>query len=184
MRDRIMMKAIEKMNDRSVKFTMADLARELGVSKRTLYEQFSSKEELIATIIDAMINDLRQQDQEILQSTDMDFVGKFKAMLLIYPRIFGSFNERIIEDIQRYFPREWAKIEQFQDEKWQNLEEIIRQGIDEGVLKPINPVVLRKIFIGTNRELLDYQFLVQNGINLKEALKIMAEVLMFGVVIA
>ncbi|MDR3560436.1 MAG: TetR/AcrR family transcriptional regulator [Negativicutes bacterium] len=183
MRNRIMIKTMEAMNMSGLKFTMADLAREMGVSKSTLYENFRSKEELIGAITDTIMSDLRQQDFAIRQNNNLSFNEKLQFLLVSYPKILGPIDDRVIDDIQRYMPQEWARIKQFLDERWQNIEQLIGQGIDNGLVRPINMAVLRKLFIGANNELFDYQFLIQNGIILNDALTAMAEVLMFGIMV-
>lgn len=50
---RIIQAFAEELKENGIKFTMDDLARRLGISKRTLYEYFSSK----ADILDALIED-------------------------------------------------------------------------------------------------------------------------------
>lgn len=50
-KDRIMKAFIEEIREKGMKFSMDDLARRLGISKRTLYEHFSSKVEILETIM-------------------------------------------------------------------------------------------------------------------------------------
>lgn len=67
MHHRIMDAAAEEISLRGVKFTMHDLAIRLGISKRTLYQCFSSKEELIESIIVAKLEDVKQQRDEVMR---------------------------------------------------------------------------------------------------------------------
>ncbi|MGL4491426.1 MAG: TetR/AcrR family transcriptional regulator, partial [Tannerellaceae bacterium] len=49
LRDRILDKAAELFFQEGVKsVTMTDVAKHLGISKRTLYEQFKDKDELVS----------------------------------------------------------------------------------------------------------------------------------------
>lgn len=182
MRDRIVQKAMEEINLHGIKFTMASLAAKLGVSKRTLYENFSSKEALIAAITDTIIADLTSQDQEACQNTSLDFNDRLKSMLAAYPKSMGPVNNRFAYDLQIYMPAEWKKIEDYLEVKWQNIEILMRQGIEEGLLKSTNPVVVKKMFIGSIKELFDHKFLLNNNIISSDAVINVAEVIMFGLV--
>lgn len=182
MRNRIILKALEEMNERGIKFTMADLARQLGVSKRMLYEHFDSKEDLIGTIFDSIFADLYQQLREISANESLDIIEKIKAMLIAYPKVFGHINDRIIDDVHRYLPTEWVKFEHYHDEKWRMIEKLLHQGIAAGLLRPVNLAILRKMFIGAMDELLDYSFLVQNEILFSETLETAADILICGLI--
>lgn len=180
MKARIMLKAMELMNKLGVKFTMSDLARELGVSKRALYENFLSKEDLVSAITDAIHEDLRKQDREIMQRNDLDLKEKIKMMLVAYPQALGPINDRVVYDIQRYMPNQWKRTEHFLEEKWLNIFQLIQQGTATGLLRPANIAIIQRVFTKANSGLFDYQFLEQNRLSLKVALEAMAELLVYG----
>ena len=66
MRSRIITAALVEMDEHGVRFTMNNLAARLGISKRTLYEHFDSKEVLVEAIVDAIIT----QEQRIIGIMD------------------------------------------------------------------------------------------------------------------
>ena len=71
MRSRIIAAALAEMDEHGVRFTMSNLAARLGISKRTLYEHFDSKEVLVEAIVDAIITDLTVQRLEIVNNPDL-----------------------------------------------------------------------------------------------------------------
>lgn len=177
-----MFTAFEEMNVRGIHFTMADLARQLAVSKSTLYQYFVSKDELIGAIMEAAFNDIRQQEEEIAADPALPFLEKMARMLGAFPRIFGPINNRLIEDTQRYMPKEMAKVEEFNIERWQRIEELIKTEIAEGRLRPINLAVLHRIYLSAKNGLGDYKFLSQYNLSAKEALTAFADIITFGLV--
>ena len=68
MKDTILAAAIEEVTLRGLRFTMQDLATRLRVSKRSIYENFSSKEELVSYMVDAILTDMSTQEQAILEA--------------------------------------------------------------------------------------------------------------------
>lgn len=70
------------------KVLMADLARQLGMSKKTLYQYFSSKEELLNVIISQYGNDIQREVEHILKSESIEFPDKIK-------RIFGYVGTKL-----------------------------------------------------------------------------------------
>lgn len=175
--------AMEEVNQYGIKFTMSNLARRLGVSKSTLYEHFNSKECLIGSIVDALIDDIRQQENSYIKDDHLSLKEKLQVLLVSNPRLFGPINDRVIDDIQRYMPDEWTKIQRFRDEKWQTIVQLLNRGIAEGSIRPINLAVVQKMFVGSTNEILNYSFLVQNNLTRNDALTSMADILIHGLLI-
>lgn len=180
LREQIMKKAFQAMNVQGTKFTMDDLTKELGVSKRTLYEYFKSKEDIIAAVLDTTFADLENQLEEILRNHELAIIPRLTALIIASPKNLGPINERVIDDIERYMPKEWAKIEAFQEKKWTMIEEVINQGVKQGLFRPVSMAILHRMFIGATNELLDWQFLKENDVTFTNALTKMAEMMIFG----
>jgi len=81
------METIEEINESGIKFTMADLATRVAVSKSTLYAHFSSKEELIGEIVNYFLAGIRSYDEGIMNNDKLDFRGKLEALLLGEPKV-------------------------------------------------------------------------------------------------
>jgi AcrR family transcriptional regulator len=175
-----MLAAFEEMNARGVRFTMADLAGQLAVSKTTIYQHFASKDELIGAILEACLDDIRRQEEEIIAASELSFLEKLERLLSVFPVLFGPINNRLIDDAQRHLPALKARIDLFKQEKWQRTENLIRLEIDAGRLRPVNLAVLRQIYMLVSKGLVDYTFLTQNNLSAREAIATFAEILSFG----
>lgn len=181
MRQRIMMAAAEEMKVRSIKFTMTDLATRLGVSKRLLYEHFSSKDELIGAIVDACLEDAYQNTLRILNDPERPVSEKLEAFLI--PRQSVLLLEgQIAEDIKRFLPGEWEKFGRFAEEKWEMLEGLLKEGIEKGELRPVCLPIVEKMIYGSKKEMVDRQFLSEHNPSLKDTCRYIADVLMYGMI--
>lgn len=183
MRERILAATLRQMNMRGIKFTTADLARGLGVSKRAIYEHFSSKEKLIEAVLDSILDDLRQQIADIVDDESLDIVERVKALMILYPKAFGPVNMQVIEDVKRFLPQEWTKFEYYFLERWRMLEKIIDEGAKKGLLAKVDLVILNKVYMGTIDQLLDFQFLAQQNITFNNAMTKAAEILIGGLTV-
>lgn len=168
------------MNVRGIKFTTADLARELSISKRAIYDHFSSKQDLIEAVLDSILSDLRQQIADIVDDKSLDITDRIKALMVLYPKAFGPVNLQVIEDVRRFMPQEWTKFEDFFEERWRMLEKIIEEGAQEGSLTKVDLIILKRIYMGTVDQLLEFQFLAQNNITFADAMTKAAEILIGG----
>jgi AcrR family transcriptional regulator len=65
------------------KFTMDQLAKNLKISKKTIYENFSSKKELISAVIDSIIHeDMKKLKEKI--NREQNAVEKLRALFALY----------------------------------------------------------------------------------------------------
>lgn len=67
---------IEEIWEKGMKFSMDDLARRLGISKRTLYEHFSSKVEILETIIEQTAQEFDEKTRQIVEDSNLTLLEK------------------------------------------------------------------------------------------------------------
>ncbi|MEN6567652.1 MAG: TetR/AcrR family transcriptional regulator [Veillonellales bacterium] len=182
MQQRIMAAAVEEMNERGIKFTMGDLARRLGVSKRCLYEYFASKEELIHAIVGVVLTDIQEQRKAVLADGQLNFEEKLRRVLTVRPKVFCLREERVSMEIKRLLPAEWERIERFMSRNWRTIEEFLRLGIQQGYFRYIYVPIVEKMIKGTFREVDNYCFLAQNNVSMYQVNEYMVDILLYGIV--
>ncbi len=180
MRNRILMAAAEEINVRGFKFTMSDLTKQLSISKTSLYEQFSSKNELVATLIEMAFADVREQENAIYLNDGLSIAEKIKAVLRVKPKIFGPFNERIYDDLRNGYPEEWRLVSAFRQERLECLSSLLMQGMKDHLIRPVNLVVVRQMIFGAVNQLFNYRFLTDSNITYADAMTAMSDVLVYG----
>ena len=177
-----MTEALSLMNKQGMSFTVAELACALAVSKRTIYLHFESKNHLVASIVDEILHDLRKQIQDIEKSEKLLPLDKMKQMMLASPKALGPLSPKIITDIKRFLPGEWGRFESFFEEKWRRIELIVRQGSAQGLIRPINFEIVKKIYRGSINELGDFQFLTLANCTFQNTMEKTVEILLYGIV--
>ena len=183
MRHRIMAAAVAEMNERGIKFTMGDLARRLGVSKRCIYEYFNSKEELISSIFTLVLRDVHEQRIEILADQNLTFQQRLKKALIVQSRVvFCPLEGRIYNEIRRLLPDVWKKIDQCMNQDWRMLEEFLDAGVQAGQFRPVYIPIIEKMIKGTFREITDYHFLAHHDVSLSQAYEYMVDILINGLI--
>ncbi|BBB90691.1 MAG TPA: TetR/AcrR family transcriptional regulator [Methylomusa anaerophila] len=180
MKERILKTAAEEMNERGVKFTVDAVAARLGISKKTLYQYFESKDHLIASIVDAAIVDMANQKAEIMNS-NKDFVSKLAAIVTVEPKIFGKVHDWVLEDIKRHRPEDWERITCFRRERTQAMAKILEEGIAGGHIRRINTAVAAQMLCSAVGEFLEYGFLAENNISFTDALQALTDIFLYGV---
>ncbi|TCO78718.1 TetR/AcrR family transcriptional regulator [Marinisporobacter balticus] len=182
MRIRIIQGAIEETGEKGIKFTMSDLARRLGMSKRTLYENFSAKEELIDGIVEHFFSEIKKKEETILKDESLDTLEKLKAIAMILPNDPKLMYISRFYEMKRYYPKHWIKVEKWLND-WEPESGLIEEGIKSGRIKKVNSIVFRKMIIESMMALVDRSFLMKNDITLREALHGMVDIILYGLVV-
>ena len=179
MKERIMAATMEEVNIHGLKFTMNDLAKRLKISKRSLYENFPSKQDLIDSILTILLSNLEKQEKEIYQ-TQMPIIDKLKALLSILPYEAETFDKHIYEDLKTTFPEQWKKVELSRKIRMERIEKVLKVGIDAGIIRNINIYVLQEILKTSFDAFTTYRFLNSNNLTYKDAINAMLDILIHG----
>lgn len=92
--------------------TMDDLAADLGMSKKTLYVHFASKDEIVGAIIQDLSDEVRREAQAILQNRGLSFAEKLRCFLEVLLERMSAVEPRVLRDLQRFAPHLYAKTEE------------------------------------------------------------------------
>ncbi|MGG4396759.1 TetR/AcrR family transcriptional regulator [Paenibacillus thiaminolyticus] len=182
MRERLMQAALDLMSIQGLKFTMSDLAGEMGISKRTIYEHFSSKEELIGAIVDQSIDEVIQLEKGIYENPQWSSLEKLKRVLSIVPSGLKLSDQRLLAEMKRLAPHEWNKINNYLQEEcgWSTVSNIIEEGIAAGEIRPVHVPSVVQMMIGASAALFKPEFLMRSSCTLQQAVALMAETMTLG----
>ena len=89
--------------------TMDDVARELGISKKTLYLYFKDKDELVKKVIELHLSGMHDDMKNLVPEKvnaieELLFVSKFIT------QYFKKINPSVTYDLQKYYPEVWKDI--------------------------------------------------------------------------
>jgi len=109
--------------------TMDDLARELGVSKKTLYVHFRSKDALVESILDDFSAEVRSLADQLFADRAQPFATKFRRLGEAMMQRFSKLNPHMLRDLQRFAPSLYAKLDEM---RHKNIPYVFGQVIREG----------------------------------------------------
>lgn len=176
------MATAQEANERGVKFTIEAVAARVGISKKTIYQHFSSKEQLVISVTDAALADVEEQLNEIKQSS-MPFAQRLAVTLTVEPRIFGKFNPWLMADLKKHYPGEWEKVKRFRRNKATAIVRLLEEGVKGGHLRAVDTRIAAQMLIGAWSEIYDYSFLPQNNLTMEAAKKTVTDVFLNGVLL-
>ncbi len=128
--------------------TMDDVAKELGISKKTLYNHFDDKNQLVEFIIRAKIN----EDIAVFQKASSEALNAIDELYMHSRYVletFKSVNPTVFYDLRKNYSAAWKIIV---DHKWNfvynQFIKNINRGIDEGIYRnDIHKEIYAKLFV-------------------------------------
>ena len=91
--------------------TMDELAAELGVSKKTLYVHFPSKDQLVGEILQLFVGEIRTSADTIFGDRSLSFTVKLRRFSEAMVKRL-QLNPHIFRDLQRAAPHMYQQVEE------------------------------------------------------------------------
>ena len=133
-KERIIAKAGDLFFQYGVKsVSMDELAFSLGISKRTIYENFKDKNEILLSLLMNM-RDKRNKVIDSLISQTSNVVEIFIKIIEIQ-QSSPNCNAKFFEDIRKYYPHVNEFIEKDVDKNKELLVEFLQNGIKQGYIR-------------------------------------------------
>ena len=134
-------KMFMKLGIRSI--TMDDLARNLGISKKTIYQYFKDKDDLVHQMCENHFT-CEKNEWERIEAESENALQQLVLMVKFFLNEAGQVNPSLLYDLQKYHPKSWAL---FNDTKRfdhrASIERLLIRGISDGLFRPeINTKIL------------------------------------------
>ena len=181
LREKCIHQTIQLCSSQGLDFTMSQLAAKLGISKKTLYVLFESKEALLLEVVNYMFDGVKASEAELLARQDLDLAEKLCRLVVVMPDSYKTLDWRRLQGVEEKYPAVYRQIRQRLESGWGPTLELLRQGMAEGVLRPFEPGLLRAIVEGTIEHLLASDALEREGLDYVQALDGMMDLLMDGI---
>jgi TetR/AcrR family transcriptional regulator, cholesterol catabolism regulator len=126
--------------------TMDDIAKHLGMSKKTIYQFFKDKNELVIALVKKKLKDDETQICRIISQSG-NVIEEMINMMKCCEEMFSRVNPILIHDMQKYHPEAWQEFQKFKaDVLIHTLEELLSKGIQQSYIRPeINVKILARM---------------------------------------
>ena len=136
--------------------TMDDVAREMGISKKTLYQHVKNKTDLIERIIHQHIH----EEKECLNEMPAKAHDAIEQVLMIAQyvvKVLRSMRPTTMFDLKKYYRSCWNMMEEFQQEyMYEMIRSNIEQGVKEGLYRDnMDADIIAKLYVGKTNLLTD-----------------------------
>lgn len=129
-------------NNGLANFSMSGLAKELEISKTTLYNHFESKEEMVEEAIKYKLNIIKEY-QSVLENITLPYTERYRKSMLFFCVQTFDISSLILTQLESDFPSVWKRVKVFIRNVMLDLISYYEIGVEIGVFKPTaNPLLL------------------------------------------
>lgn len=115
--------------------TMDDLAHDLGMSKKTLYEFFPGKMDLLRATT-RLRNESCERELSAISAEKLDFFARARKTFGYVAQMYSRLTPAYLTDLRRNAPEVWAEIQAFRRGRVRAyMLELLEQGVNQGVLR-------------------------------------------------
>lgn len=133
---------------------MDDVARELGISKKTLYQFVSDKDELVGKFIDNEI-EIRQEQICKCFKIELNSIEELFEISLFMNKVIRDQNPATEYDLKKYYPHHYQKIVKIRRERMYNYILLnLQKGKEEGLYRvELNEQVIAKLYLSRSESI-------------------------------
>lgn len=183
LREKILRSATEMFFRYGIKrITMDDISREMGISKKTLYQSFKDKDEIISNMCDGTMSD-NLQEMERISREAKDPIHEVIESGKHISRIFARINPVFFYEVKRFYPEAWKRFEQFKEKNLMRiLETNLRKGIEMKIYRAdLNINLMARYRIAQFDMALEPGFLANDKLSLGEIQLLLLDHFLHGI---
>ena len=115
--------------------TMDEIAAQIGISKKTLYQFFEDKDSLVEAVMQAELAYMQSECKRQLQESENAIEEIFKDMDSMEP-VMDAMNPQIIFDLEKFYPKTFEKFKKYKNAFLLDLiKKNLERGIDEEIYR-------------------------------------------------
>jgi AcrR family transcriptional regulator len=183
MREKILEASIKVFREKGLKFTMDDIAKELSISKKTIYTVFRDKESLFLYMVDYCFDKIKESEEAVLADDSLSTAEKIRRILGVMPESYMDIDFRQLYPLKDKYPKIYHRLEERLESGWENTVALINQGIEEKVIRPVNVWIVKLMLEASIEQFFSRDILIRNGISYMEALDEVVGVIVDGITV-
>ena len=133
-KEKILAAAAIMIEEQGISFRMDDLAKALTISKRTLYEQFRSKHEIVETILVHGEEDFYKQHENIVKNKSLCLEEVLYRYFRVRSNLYEAFNGESFKDIFLAIPQLQQTMNNLFKKDWDLLKDYLVHQQEQGII--------------------------------------------------
>jgi AcrR family transcriptional regulator len=183
-RDIILERAAELFFSRGFSLvTTQEIAARAGISKKTLYQHFTSKQEILRRVVRLQMERIRGPLEAAFDDPELDFITRTQRILEVISDLLVRMGSGLIQDIYRSAPEIWREIDDFRRQHFfQRLKQHIHQGHAQGIIRAdLDPALIARLYLQIIQHLVTPEQLIDLSLSAQEMLATLVKMLFAGI---
>jgi len=136
--------------------SMDDIAKHMGMSKKTIYQHYSNKKELVSAMVKTTI-DKDEEDIQVIIEESKDALDEIVNIARHVKQFLRGMGPSVTYDMQKYYPKQWQLVDQHHDGFiFSVIKNNIERGQAEGYYREdVNAEVIAKLYVGMSHLITD-----------------------------
>ncbi|MCR5079320.1 MAG: TetR/AcrR family transcriptional regulator [Bacilli bacterium] len=180
-REQIVLGTIDEFNKRGPALRLDDVAKNLHISKKTIYKVFKSKEAIIAYIGESIIEEIAKEADRIYHDPSIPMLRKIEEILSIdvrYEKLFDRkasiYHEKNYPHIAMYMERKSSLLSSY-------FEKLLLEAKKEGAVREEVPVrFVKNIYYTLSRSFFSGELAKDSELTSEEARSFLTSIILNG----
>jgi AcrR family transcriptional regulator len=162
---------------------MDELAAEAGVSKRTLYRYFRSKDEIIEAAIDKFMADMAAKVDDFVATHHKPDEIINHMVQILHQAGSTIINPLVLDDLRQHYPHYWKKIDDFRMTKAQNIikSKFFLDEKNKDYIREIDPRIVTTAVLASVQAVANPEFIITNGLTFEDTIRQLMEFFQYGI---
>jgi TetR/AcrR family transcriptional regulator, cholesterol catabolism regulator len=173
--DRILAESLRLFKKNGIRsISMDDIAKELGISKKTIYQYVENKTELVERVL----NFMREKESLICINEDEKKMNAIDILLAVSRNVskeLKDMNPINAFELQKYYPTIWREfVIKKRDHVFEQVKQNFAQGISEGIYRTdLNIDLVARLYIQKLEDVHDQEFLESVNFGFEKVFQVM-----------
>lgn len=148
--------------------TIDMIAEKCGISKKTVYKYFDSKQDMVATIINGILDRLNDAINEVYGSDEKPAL-KLEHLFITLYEMLGSISMPVLYDIKKDYPLIDSRIREFIISQKELITRQIAFGIETGDFYPdLNPDIVMEIAVSGAERIVNTDYILKHNLTAEQ----------------
>lgn len=184
LREQLLAGTLAVFNRKGLKFTMDDIAKELRISKKTIYTVYRDKETMFLAMVDYLFDSIKEGEKQVVEAENLSTVEKIRQILGVLPEGYKEIDFRQLYLLKDKYPVIYEQVEKRLETGWETTLLLLQKGQQEGVVRNVSLPIVKTMFEASLEQFFRRDVLVQHDISYQNALQEVVDIIMGGIVSA
>lgn len=186
LRDTIIRRALDAFVHGGYSRTSTDaISRMLGISKKTLYKVFPSKEDILRGVVRIATRSIEERTSAIYNDHSTSVADRLRALVAQISPIYARIRSpQLLHDFQRTAPTVWNELRAWRIERYIVLKNLLEEGVASGEIRgdvAVDDII--SVYAVLVDKCMDYATLEESSVSAVQLYQGLMDMLLHGVIV-